>query len=118
MRADGDARAPAVVVSGRGGRGSGVIRVHLVIGGFIHRAAPRWQQRRGEQEQQTENAREHKKKEIRAGRDATHILMKRLMPRMNAAIEKATSRPKLPRMAYSQIVEIMLKNDGMRMSIL
>lgn len=47
-----------------------------------------------------------------------HILMNRVTPRMNAAIDAATSSPKLPRMTYSHTVEMMLKNDGMRPSIL
>ncbi len=43
---------------------------------------------------------------------AHHILIKRLTPRTNAAIMAMTSSAKLPRITSSQMVERMLKNDG------
>ena len=113
MAAHRKTRAPAVVIVGRLFR-RGMVSLQLVVGGFVHGGTTGRQKRGGKQEDEAENSCGHAWEKSRAGRGAApHILMNRLMPRMNAAIDAATSRPKLPRMTYSQIVEMMLKKEGM-----
>ncbi len=47
-------------------------------------------------------------------RPTHHILMKRVTPMMNAAIEAATTMAKLPRMIYSHTVEMTVMMEGSR----
>ncbi len=95
-----------------------MVGVHLIVRRFIQGGAAGRQKRGGQQQRETQYSCEHNAEKKCRAVAILHILMKRLMPRMKAAIEAATSRAKLPRMTYSQIVEMMLKNDGMRPSIL
>ena len=93
--------------------------VHLVISRLIHVSATDRGERENEDEQQEKGAGQGGCCGLAGGfAEDHHILMKRVTPRINASTDAVTIKAKLPRMRYSQMVEMMVKMDGMRASSL